>query len=477
MSNVKVIDAPCGAGKTSWAIQEMKNSPEKNYIYCTPTLDEVTRVRTECGKKWLKEPSFIESDTKINDFNRLLSDNENIAVTHSTFLNATTETLELIRRYEYTIIIDETLDVTKEFNNLKEVLNDQRQGIVEKDIKRLINDRYIRIRNDKRVEWINASTDEWKYSVLCNFALLDRLVCIDEKLLYVVFPNRLFDYAAEVYVLTYLFDGCLLKNYFDFFNIDYTIHSVSRNDNAYIITEYNPIYDTRFRQRCKERIVLYDIPNISKKEKYYKNDLSVSWFVRQSNGKKRADGENNVNKLTDLQKRMASFIRLMRKKYRACAADVMWTTYSDFEKKLEGRNYTQKRQLEKDELKDLSDKEKNKRLEQLKCFVSCNARGTNDFQDRWVLMYCVNMYYNPEIMKVFNGRNTERIALGKQPVKLNEKLFALSSMIQWLLRSNLRVADSNKKVYVFIPSERMKGLLIDWMDCKDITLTDALIQP
>ena len=45
MNKVKVIDAPCGVGKTTWAIQEMNDHDEREYIYCTPFLDEISRIR------------------------------------------------------------------------------------------------------------------------------------------------------------------------------------------------------------------------------------------------------------------------------------------------------------------------------------------------------------------------------------------------------------------------------------------------
>ena len=121
MSQVTVIDAPCGAGKTSWAIQEMRRHPEKRYVYCTPFLDEITRIRTACPEHSFLEPNNY-GHTKLDDFNRLLKEQRNIAVAHSTFLNATPETIELIRAGDYTIIIDEALDVVEEFNHIRKCL-------------------------------------------------------------------------------------------------------------------------------------------------------------------------------------------------------------------------------------------------------------------------------------------------------------------------------------------------------------------
>ena len=49
-------------------------------------------------------------------------------------------------------------------------------------------------------------------------------------------------------------------------------------------------------------------------------------------------------------------------------------------------------------------------------------------------------------------------------IKLNNDIYALSELIQFIWRSNIRVKDSNKKIYVWVPDKRMKGLLIDFIE-------------
>ncbi len=101
---IRVIDEPCGKGKTSFAIQMMNEHPERAYIYCTPFLDEITRIK-EATNINFKEPQF-NGGRKIDNFNMLLMSGENIALTHSTFANATAETLEYLSSGEYTLILD-----------------------------------------------------------------------------------------------------------------------------------------------------------------------------------------------------------------------------------------------------------------------------------------------------------------------------------------------------------------------------------
>ena len=65
------IDAPCGAGKTSWAIQYMNENEGESFIYCTPFLDEIARIREHCGVERFNEPQPYDFGTKIEDFNNL----------------------------------------------------------------------------------------------------------------------------------------------------------------------------------------------------------------------------------------------------------------------------------------------------------------------------------------------------------------------------------------------------------------------
>ena len=80
IGEIVVIDAPCGSGKTSWAIQYIKEHTEDSFVYCTPFLDEIERIRRACGKSRFREPNNYES-TKIENFNELLAVGTDIAVT------------------------------------------------------------------------------------------------------------------------------------------------------------------------------------------------------------------------------------------------------------------------------------------------------------------------------------------------------------------------------------------------------------
>jgi hypothetical protein len=106
----------------------------------------------------------------------------------------------------------------------------------------------------------------------------------------------------------------------------------------------------------------------------------------------------------------------------------MWTTFSKREGAITGKGYT-------------------------KGFVECNARATNKHRHRTAVAYLVNRFINPFIKNFFITNN----------IPVNEELFALSELIQWIWRSAIR---EGKPIQAYIPSSRMREILKDWVDGK-----------
>jgi superfamily II DNA or RNA helicase len=91
---ITVIDAIPGSGKTSYAIEFMNQYTERSYIYVTPLLSEVDRIKESTIKEFY-DPVFVNG-RKIHGLNDLLCSGQNIVTTHSTFSNATDETVNYI---------------------------------------------------------------------------------------------------------------------------------------------------------------------------------------------------------------------------------------------------------------------------------------------------------------------------------------------------------------------------------------------
>ncbi len=376
----------------------------------------------------------------------MLSLGSDIAVTHTTFLNATPETLELIEWGNYTIIIDEALDVVTSFNDVQTVENTPKQKVTPSDIKLLLENKIIKIEQNNKVVWLDKEYDgECKFSEVQRFAKLGRLYCVDNQFLITVFPPEMFKCFNEVYILTYMFTGSTFKYYLDLFNIDYELKSV-KEDILYELTDYNRESDRKFRAKCKELITICDN---EKMNGYKSNALSKSWY----------DNSRNNDRLGFLQKNVKNYYRNILK-VNASSGGIMWTCYGAYEDKIRGNGYTRERRLTDDEKK-LPKPEQEKILKQLTCFVPCNSKATNIYSNRWALAYCINIFFHPKIKNFFTENNKDRVQNGLSEIRPDADLYALSCLIQWIFRSRIR---NGKPINIYIPSTRMRNLLIDWLN-------------
>jgi hypothetical protein len=126
-SKVKVIDSPCGTGKTSAIIKKINEEfPLSTKIfYVTPYLSEVNRVKIECPKRDFKEPKSIKATlddgteiwNKSNSLLSLVQKGNNICTTHALLSNVSEELIDALRSQSYVLILDEVFDVVKEFKS------------------------------------------------------------------------------------------------------------------------------------------------------------------------------------------------------------------------------------------------------------------------------------------------------------------------------------------------------------------------
>ena len=145
------------------------------------------------------------------------------------------------------------------------------------------------------------------------------------------------------------------------------------------------------------------------------NPLSKSWYDNQY--AKKLDG------MKVLKNNTTNFFKNICK---SKSEDNMWTTFKDYISKCKGEGYT-------------------------KGFVACNARATNDYKHKKNLAYLINSFNNPRVLQFFIQRGIE----------IDEETYALSELIQWMFRSQLR---ENKPINIYIPSERMRNLLKNWLN-------------
>lgn len=442
----------------------MNTHTERSYIFCTPYLDEIKRVREKCGYDRFAEPSNYGGITKLDSFNDLLSSGKDICVTHSTFLNATPDTISLIEQGGYTLILDEALDAVQDFNDVQSVDSNERQKMSPSDVKDFLANNLLSLYGDNKVAWTGVggvSGEDSKLSEVKRFADLGRLYCTNGKELLVAFPPELFAAFEAVYVMTYMFGGVFLCPYFQKFNISYERVSVKQDSaGVYNLVPYDEHDDVTFREEFKRLVTVFPDDSCCEALPYGKRpELSSNWYKRSSKEEK-----------DRLKQHIYNFFHNQMRGLGCKIDNIMWTCPKDYQKRLSGKGYTCIRKLNREE-NELSKTEQNKIRDELSRFVPCNARATNKYSGRWALAYCCNMFIKPEMRRFFTSDNTEREKNRLDPVVVDEDMYALACIVQWIYRSRIRchdVADSERRVYLYVPAKRMRDLLRDWMNCRDI---------
>ena len=400
---VHVVDMIMGSGKSSAAINYMNKMYKKNkFLYVTPFLTEVNRVREQCPDLKFVEPEMRNGHGKLTDIRFLLSKGRNIATTHVLFSMFTAEIIDICKSQGYTLIMDEVANVITEYK----IGSEDRATLLEKYAYIEKGTGIIRWRED-----MAGYVDE-KYLTEKRLCDLQALACYgDSEITMWLLPIECFNAFEEVYILTYLFEGQIQRYYYDFFKLPYD----------YLYVKGNTLPEYEFTTEPQMQKIKYDyskLIHICDNEKLNKigqaeYDLSKTWFERNA--------KNNVV-LPQLKKNIFNFFHNIQK---SPTDNNIWTTFKDYQKALSGKGYS-------------------------KGFLPSNSRATNAYKDRTCVAYCLNKYINSVVKIFFNGKG----------VKTDENIYAVSEMLQFIWRSAVR---EGNEIWVYIPSSRMRNLLMQWI--------------
>lgn len=402
---VKVCDSIMGTGKSSAAITYINEHPGEKFIYITPYLEEATRIKTNCP-----DAHFVEPSDKLRkyDFKKslhtgaLVREGKNIATTHQAFKGYTAETLESIREFGYTLIIDESVDVLESFEMHPD------------DLQLAVDAGYV---SENNGTYTIANTEYQGRALHDLFYMMQsrELVKIKDKddnsLYYWALPPDLITSFRDVFILTYLFDGQSLHHFLEIYNIPYEFIGVEKAENGQFRFGSFPGYTPEYVHHMKDTIHILTNRKLNDVGEDY-HALSKSWFER---------GGEDVEQL--------------RKDVRNCYINVwsgvpsskrLWGTFKSAYGQMRGKGYSN-------------------------AFLNFNAKATNKYRECDRLIYITNIFMNVN----------EKTFYQMHGIEVDEDRYALSIMVQWIWRSAIR---DGKEIYVFIPSRRMRTLLTDWIN-------------
>lgn len=418
---VKVIDAICGAGKTSYAIQYMNEHKDKLFIYVTPFLTEVKRIKEQTIQEFFEPIAKSGKGKKINHVKSLVEEAVNIVMTHELFARLDEETLFNIKKEGYVLIMDEVANVL-----------DTVSDIDKDDIRVMRDSNLIKIEEDGQITWLDPLYQGKKFNDIKILSLKKNLFLHNNSIIFWTMPVSNFNSFKDVYILTYLFDGQIQKYYYEMKGIQYEKYSVRRNEEMkYELIKYDKTLEPRDLigsllniyedyQSSTGRKSSMNSNYLSKKNNPEKA-LSKSWYDRA-----------DVKQIEQLKKNLVSIFRTQK----AVSNDeLFWTSFKGHAEAL--KNAECKLNKKDDRSKDN--------------FVPFNTRATNDYADRTATAFLLNRFMNPNENQFFSYRGIE----------VDEELLAVSDLIQFLFRGCIR---NNKPMYCYIPSARMRRLLNEWIN-------------
>lgn len=396
-----------GTGKSSAAITYLNEHSDEKFIYITPYLEEAARIKKGCPNLHFVEPSDKRPEynfRKSEHTAALIKEGCNITTTHQAFKRYSPETLLDIQNQGYTLIIDENVEVleTVEFHP--------------DDLKLALDAGYIADNNGS----FGIVNKDYKGRALQEiFTMLKtrELVRVTDKddstIFYWALPPELITSFKNVFVLTYLFEGQSIKYFFDIYNIPYEYIGVERTESGEYRFGECPGYTPEYVYHLSDRLKILDSPRLNAiGDDYYA--LSMNWFKKEDSSVDQV--RNNIyNCYHNIWKDIPADRRL-------------WGSYNGTYAILRGKGYSSS-------------------------FLTFNAKATNAYRDKDCLVYLPNLFMNV----------TEKTFYQLHGIEVNEDVFALSIMVQWIWRSAIR--DGNQ-VNLYIPSRRMRTLLTNWM--KDI---------
>lgn len=407
--STKVCDAIMGSGKSSAAINYMNEHPEKKFIYITPYLEESVRIRNSCPKLNFKEPNNRIPEFEFKKYKHtvaLIAAGENITSTHNMFLRYTEDMIEEIKKHGYTLIIDEAVEILR------------LSTITKSDMELVKLSGWITEKDGILKLSPTFEYSDGKFSEVIALAqgngLVDMSMGSREGFYhYWIFSKEILQAFKDVIILTYMFESQMMKYYFDLMKMPYTKIGIERDEGGEYYFSDTMEYIPEYTKELSSKIHIFENKKLNAIGDK-KHALSYNWYLNTLSGSVRGETlrKNVYNFFTNYHRTEPASSRL-------------WASYKKGENLIRAKGFYRSN-------------------------IAFNTKATNDYRDRSVLAYCVNIFMQPN----------EKNYLLSKGVNVLEDEYALSVMIQWIWRSAIR---DGKEIWIYVPSKRMRNLLRDWI--------------
>ena len=418
MNKVVVVDALCGQGKTESVIEMMQKDVEGKFLYVTPYLSECHRVAgtlydaEDIDKKPLLSETgeyIYEVGTRLGAFNFKHPDDsfgrkgkslcsllsDGENVVSTHALFTELGSNAIEAAKDYTLIIDESVNVYTQDGRHKTIAHALERKIIYLDEDGIT----LRFDRNRFGESTPENPDTAKGSLYESIAAqcdLGQLLLIKKKTVVWEMSADLLSNFKKVIICTYMFEGSEMSVYLKKKGIDYTVQKLAGAKTAKDVAHLIEVMDDN---------KLNAVGATGK--------LSSSAFAHK----------DKKDILCETMRR--NLQNVFTNKWKAKADDRLWTCFVTNKKIIGGEKY-------------------------LNQFLSYNYKATNDYMDVHHVAFLIDVHTNPNIVEA-SEINSNSL--------MDQELYAVSSLIQFIFRSAVRKGESIK---LYLPSLRMRELLERW---------------
>ncbi|EHI49348.1 hypothetical protein HIMB100_00009190 [SAR116 cluster alpha proteobacterium HIMB100] len=400
---IKIIDKPCGSGKTTAMINNFNN--QDKYLVIVPLLSEVDRIVEGSKEVEFVQPHANDNNagTKYASLEEHLIFGRNIVSTHKMY-----ESIVPLAKAgllsDYHIIIDKVPDVVQAIAKKSKTSIDEfyiDTGFIEVD-----EGGGLVSPTQKWIESKNEVSDTLSPKIL-SAAMSGCLYLQDRQMFIWALPEVILKAGLSLTVLTYKAEGSLFVAYLRKLGLSFQLENDASMDN-------------QFREKAAELIAIKDIQAL-KDEKFSHNAQqqgckSASYCKKVSGSLKNLRGR----KLRDVN-----------------AKDILITCMKEAWLKPANDNNVKLGPFAKDS-----------RLGEAN-WIPNTTRGTNNFAHCSHLIYLYDQHPHPFITR-WLGDSSREFA----------DAYALTELIQWVWRSRVR---RGQPITLYLPSLRMRMLFEIWL--------------
>ena len=414
---IEILDCCCGSGKTTKLIDDIsKLNNDTKVIYVTPLLSECYRVSGAYPKE-TEDGDVDYSQPEIQEFGGYIYDTSH-KLYSKFFQHPTASNKDGSKLTGLTSLLEQGHNITTTHALFRSLTKEHLDLIKSQNYLLVIDEvlsvytEYLELKNElpklleNKIMFLDTDgvTLRWNRTLCCDLERYETEINLCDSGSLLLLDNKVLLWEMSPEILS-CFKQIKMATYL--FDGSYMCGFLKYHGFTYT-TE-------TFGKKGKDFKSLIQIVNDDKLNKIGDRITALS-------------SSSQVNNRTYNDQLKKNLVNLFNHKHKVPKEERLWCCYKGAFNSIKGFGYT-------------------------KNFLAVGTKATNNYAHTSVVAFTVNLFANPIIARHLQTKG----------ITIDENKLAIGEMIQWLYRSRIRKDES---IVAYIPSRRMRELLIDWLNGK-----------